>query len=175
MVEPPFEGRYRVNPASAMRRPRVCLARIRPGGPGQPSAPTTWGCLARLHAARTKAGESLPDRVSQKPLGSAPGSYGPGDRKAAMERREAPAFSKESAARRKTGAPLGAPSPLFRGARGRQATPAPRQRIRAMTCGCCLKIESVPRPRFTLPWRGRVASHKRVYARLRRAMASGVG
>ena len=30
--------------------------------------------------------------LSQKPPGSAPGSYGPGDRKAAMERREAPAF-----------------------------------------------------------------------------------
>jgi hypothetical protein len=30
-------------------------------------------------------------------------------------------------------------------------------------------------PRVTLPLVGRVASHKRVYARLRRAMASGVG
>ena len=65
-----------------------------PGGPGQPSAPTTWGCLQWLDAARTKAGESLPDRgPSRAP--SAPGSYGPGDRKAAMERREAPAFSKK--------------------------------------------------------------------------------
>ena len=74
-----------------MRRPRAGFASLPPGGPGQPSAPTTWGRLNWLDAARTKAGESLPDRgPSRAP--SASGSYGPGDRKAAMERREAPAF-----------------------------------------------------------------------------------
>jgi hypothetical protein len=67
-----------------------------------------------LDAARTKAGESLPDRVSQKPPGSAPGSYGPGDRKAAMERREAPASFKRGCGKtERPGAPLGAPSPRF--------------------------------------------------------------
>ena len=41
MMEPPFEGRYRVNPTSAMRRPRAGFASLPPGGPGQPSVPTT--------------------------------------------------------------------------------------------------------------------------------------
>ena len=74
-----------------MRRPRAGFASLPAGGPGPPSVPTTRDCPQGLHAARTKAGESLPDRgPSRAP--SAPGSYGPGDRKAAMERREAPAF-----------------------------------------------------------------------------------
>jgi len=48
-------------------------------------------CLNWLDAARTKGGESGPDQGGGS-LPSAPGSYGPGDRKAAMERREAPAL-----------------------------------------------------------------------------------
>jgi hypothetical protein len=40
-----------------------------------------------------------------------PGNAGPGTEIAAMARREAPALPKGNAARRKTGAPLGAPSP----------------------------------------------------------------
>ena len=62
------------------RRPRAWLVTSHSGGPGSPSVPTTGDCLQWLDAARTKAGESLPDRASQKPPGSAPGSYGPGDR-----------------------------------------------------------------------------------------------
>ena len=45
-----------------------------------------------LDAARTKGGESCPDRGPTRAL-SAPGSSGPGDRKAAMERREARTLS----------------------------------------------------------------------------------
>src|SRR5664279_3220842 len=76
-----------------MRRLRAGLVTPSPGGPGPPSAPTTRGRLHWLDAARTKAGESLPDRgPSRAP--SAPGSYGPEDRKAAVERREAPASFK---------------------------------------------------------------------------------
>ena len=74
-----------------MRRPRAGFASLPPGGPGQPSAPTTWRRLNWLDAARTKAGESLPDRGP----GSGPvraRKLRPRDRKAAMERREAPAF-----------------------------------------------------------------------------------
>ncbi len=61
-----------------------------------------------------------PDRnLAQKPGSADPGpvSYGEGrGREAAMERREAPAFSKGNAAKRKTGAPLGAPLPrIFAG------------------------------------------------------------
>src|SRR6266700_6449251 len=48
-----------------------------PGGPGSPSAPTTWGCLQWLDEAWTKGGESCLDAVS------APGSTVPVDRKAA--------------------------------------------------------------------------------------------
>src|SRR5712691_7752463 len=48
-----------------------------PGGPGSPSAPTTWGCLQWLDAAWMKGGESCLDAVS------APGSTVPADRKAA--------------------------------------------------------------------------------------------
>src|SRR5216684_9185792 len=48
-----------------------------PGGPGSPSAPTTWGCLQWLDAAWMKGGESRLDTVS------APGSTVPVDRKAA--------------------------------------------------------------------------------------------
>jgi len=77
--------------ARLARRPRAGLVTPLPGGLGSPSAPTKRGCLEWLDAARMKGGESCPDRG---PTGapSAPGSYGPGDRKAAMERREAPAL-----------------------------------------------------------------------------------
>src|ERR1035437_6524390 len=91
---------------------RAGLVTPSPGGLGPPSAPTTRGRLHWLDAARTKAGETLPDRgPSRAP--SASGSYGPGDRNRRMARRETPAFSEGNAARRKTGAPLGAPYPRF--------------------------------------------------------------
>ena len=48
--------------AGGMRRLRAGLVTPPPGGPGPPSAPTTRGRLHWLDAARTKAGESLPDR-----------------------------------------------------------------------------------------------------------------
>src|SRR5450631_1259053 len=80
-------------------------------------------------------------RVPREELADGDGPLGP-DRKRgpdAVRRRRwsaerRPHSSKESAARRKTGAPLGAPSPrLFRGAtEGKTAYPAP-QRIRVMT------------------------------------------
>jgi hypothetical protein len=150
-----------------MPRLRAGLVTLLPGGLGPPSAPTTRGRLHWLDAARTKAGESLPDRgPSRAP--SAPGSHGPGDRKAAVERREAPAFSKEDAARRKTGAPLGAPPPRFfggtrkgPGARGRNdgvpgaakntgdeaCAPAPLPLVgRGRGWGCWVGVVSDPTP-----------------------------
>src|SRR6266436_5284656 len=60
-----------------MRRPRAWFAATPPGGPGSPSAPTTWGCLQWLDEAWMKGGESCLDAVS------APGSTVPADRKAA--------------------------------------------------------------------------------------------
>ncbi len=58
-----------------MRRPRAWFAATPPGGPGSPSAPTTWGCLQWLDVAWMKGGESCLDEVS------APGSTVPGTEK----------------------------------------------------------------------------------------------
>jgi hypothetical protein len=84
-----------------MRRPRASLVSLHSGGPGQPSAGTTTGRLQWRHVARTKGGESRPDGdPNRSPVGA--GKRGPGDRKAAMERREAGA-SRQTRARRKAG------------------------------------------------------------------------
>jgi hypothetical protein len=64
-----------------MRRPRAGFASLPPGGPGQPSAPTTWGRLNWLDAARTKAGESLPDRGARLGPRSRPEATAPGTEK----------------------------------------------------------------------------------------------
>jgi len=140
-----------------MRRLRAGLVTPLPGGLGPPSAPTTRGRLHWLDAARTKAGESLPDRgPSRAP--SAPGSYGPGDRKAAVERREAPALPTMERGKTEDWCAAWRSTPsIFRGVRrrpratgGKTAYPGP-QRIRAMTLGLsrrsaakagCLKIKS---------------------------------
>ena len=50
-----------------VRRPRACLASTHSGGPGSPSVPTTGDCLNWLDAARTKGGESCPDRGGRSP------------------------------------------------------------------------------------------------------------
>jgi hypothetical protein len=88
---------------------------------------------------------SLHARGPMTSIGRVPGSADPGTEIAAMERREAPAFSKrERGLTERPGAPLGAPSPrAFCGGRlprtpcswgkQRQASPAPRQTTRAMT------------------------------------------
>ena len=128
----------------ALGRPWVA---VRPHYGGLPES--GWTRHGRRRAKACRIGSS------QKPPGSAPGSYGPGTEIAAMERREAPAFSKESAARRKTGAPLGAPSPRA-SAEGKERGPAAAgtdygapapQRTGAMArAGLklgCLKTESV--------------------------------
>jgi hypothetical protein len=106
------------------------------------------------------------DEGGRKPAGSGarlgprprPEVTAPGTEKPLWSAERRPHPSKEDAARRKTGAPLGAPPPRFsRGTRkapfngdGTTAYPAP-QRIRAMTLGLsrrsaakagCLKIKS---------------------------------
>src|ERR1019366_3021070 len=50
-----------------MRRPRAGLVTPLPGGPGSPSVPTKRDCLEWLDAARTKGGESCPDRGGRSP------------------------------------------------------------------------------------------------------------
>jgi hypothetical protein len=71
-----------------MRRLRPCLASTAPGRLGQPSAPTTWGCLQWLDAGRMNGGGS---RRDQGPTGalSGPGSTVPRCEIAAAVRREA--------------------------------------------------------------------------------------
>src|SRR5664280_1509877 len=119
-----------------MRRLRAGLVTPSPGGLGPPSAPTTRGRLHWLDAARTKAGESLPDRGPAR-APSAPGSYGPGDRNRRQISPDCASLSGWSAERRphlpKRGcgtkipaAPNGAPPPrLFE---GHEQGPAPAGR-----------------------------------------------
>ncbi len=99
-----MKGREPVAPFRVdwVRRPRTCLASTHPGGPGSPSAGTMTGCLKWLDAARMKGGESCPDKDGGRPPVRVR-KHGPGDRKAAMERREAPAFSQGDAAHRNDG------------------------------------------------------------------------
>ncbi len=131
---------------------RGCGARARASqaraqeAPASPSAGTTPGCLQWLDAAGTKAGGSPPDKGSPwaSPL-VPPGSYGAGDRKAAMERRGARTHRSQACAdcaldcqgcpRRKARprwAPRGAPSPLLRvGAKSNaRRKPGERRRTR---------------------------------------------
>jgi hypothetical protein len=65
------------------RRPLLRLVTAGSGGPGQPSAGITTGCLQWLDAAGTKAGGSPPDKGSQKrhPLLSRPEATAPGTEK----------------------------------------------------------------------------------------------
>jgi hypothetical protein len=82
---------------------------------------------------RTKGGESRPD-WDTVPC-RAHGSYGPGDRKAAMERREAPASFKRGCGldgKTRCATRCSVPSACRGGRRGTTAYPAP-QRTRAMT------------------------------------------
>jgi hypothetical protein len=150
-------GRYRVNPALAVRRLLLRLVTAAPGGLGSPSVPTKRDCLNWLDAARTKAGESLPDRgPSRAP--SAPGSYGPGDRKAASGApRGARAPDNGARHEKDTGSASrrSAPSHVAGVERGTTAYPAP-PRIRAMmlvfkpsprTSARCWRARVSPRPR----------------------------
>ena len=75
------------------------LVTLAPGGLGEPSGPTTGVCLEWLDAVRMKAGESWPDREGTSPP-CAPGSYGPGDRKAAGGAPEGDAPAKPSSLRK---------------------------------------------------------------------------
>jgi hypothetical protein len=62
---------------SGVRRPRACLASMRPGRLGSPSAPITWGrpCQGWTRTGRT-AGKPAGIRWAKGPP-SGPGSYGP--------------------------------------------------------------------------------------------------
>ena len=85
------------------RRPLLRLVTAGSGGPGQPSAGITTGCLQWLDVAATKGGGSRPGRQGpQKALpGRAPGSTAPGTEKPQVERRTATRLLALGAARRK--------------------------------------------------------------------------
>ena len=149
MTEPPFVGRYRASPTSAMRRPRACLASKLPGGLGQPSGPTTGVCLQWLDGRGRRRAKACRIRRAKSPP-SADGSTAPRTEIAAVERREAPASPATEArqdgrlVRRSVLHSLG-----VRGRkRGRPAYPAP-QTTGAIPHGC-LKIECA-RPQSCRP------------------------
>src|SRR3954471_12400977 len=73
---------------SGVRRPRLCLAHTGPGGLGQPSVPTTWGCLQWLEGEGRTRGEARGIRGVKSPP-SDPGSAVPRTQTAAVERRKA--------------------------------------------------------------------------------------
>jgi len=124
-----------------------------PGGPGSPSAPTTWGCLQWLDEAWMKGGESCLDEVS------APGSTVPGTEKPRWSAVWRTCLSQRhvNAARRWTAgcaARRSIPLPLQgTGGTQRRASPGPRQRIRVAERWLrlfeigCLTIESENRER----------------------------
>ena len=82
------------------RRPLLRLVTAGSGGPGQPSAGITTGCLQWLDAAGTKAGGSPPDQGRRRAIPFPPGSYGAGDEKAAWW-----SAGRRRASRRPRGAP----------------------------------------------------------------------
>ena len=116
-----------------------------PGGPGSPSAPTTWGCLQWLDAAWMKGGESCLDEVS------APGSTVPGTEKPRWSAVWRTCLSQRhvNAARRWTaGCAVRRSIPSHIQGTERRASPGPRQRIRVAERWLrlfeigCLTIES---------------------------------
>ena len=117
-----------------LRRLRAGLVTPSPGGLGSPSVPTTRDCLEWLDAARTKGGESCPDREPSR-APSAPGSYGPGDRNRRVERRVASVLRKgRHAARRRTdgcATRRSIPSAFCRGLEGNYGAPRAAQIIGA--------------------------------------------
>ena len=129
------------------RRLRAGLVTPLPGGLGSPSVPTKGDCLNWLDAARTKGGESLPGSGRGIPPVRARKLRPRGQKSPRWSAERRPRSSQESAARRKTGAPLGAPSPRhFVGAekgrtrRGRRRTRR-RKEYGRRSVGC-LKFES---------------------------------
>ena len=116
-----------------MRRPRAGFASLPPGGPGQPSVPTTrdcpsvgWTRRGRRRAKAYRIGARLgPVRVRKlRPRGQKSRDGAPRGARVPRTR---------GAARRKTGAPLGAPSPRLSAGREKGKTPYPApQRIRAL-------------------------------------------
>jgi len=135
-LSPPREGALMRRHAGGRR----CGARGRegtllapPGGPGQPSVPTTRDCPSvgwtrrgrrRAKACRIGLAESHP--------GPRPEVTSPGTEKPRWSAERRPRSLKRNAARRKTGAPLGAPSPrLFAGRKKEYGAPGAAQITRA--------------------------------------------
>ena len=84
-----------------------------------------------LNAARMKAGESWPDQGATRPPSGSGKLRSRGQKSPRWSAERRPRSPKESAAKRKTGAPLGAPSPRLM--RGRKTVPAKRGEGRRRT------------------------------------------
>src|ERR1017187_2422266 len=137
-----------------MRRPRAGLVTPLPGGPGSPSVPTKRDCLEWLDAARTKGGESCPDRGGRSPPVPARKLRPRGQKSPRWSAAERASFAKDAhAARRElNGCPSrrSIPSVLQRDTSNARrkpgevtAYPAP-QRIRAMALGCLKTYPLIP-------------------------------
>ena len=125
------------------RGQRIPRTRAAPGlRPGPLRVPARSSLTAAGSAGRVGAEARPPDgdrrRDTERPALKPESKARSRRRKenAAVERREAPALRKRRGYGRTTAASRGAPPPLFRGTWESQATPAPRQRIRAMTLVC---------------------------------------
>ena len=129
---------------SRMRRLRDAVrTRIRPGGWGSPSGPTTWLCLQWLDADRMKAAKA--SRIGGGNARPVPEERSPGHKSPHMERRKATRFLSQRK-RTNTFAPCGASCPSL----GRQENDHPRG-ARGSECACvngsahqrgCLTTES---------------------------------
>src|SRR5664280_2439783 len=137
-----------------VRCSRACLASTHSGGPGSPSVPTTGDCLQWLDAARTKGGESCPDRGGRSPPVRARTLRPRGQKSPRWSAAGRASFAKDAhAARRELNgcaSRRSIPSALQRGTRSARrkpgevtAYPAP-QRIRAMALGCLKTYPLIP-------------------------------
>ncbi len=151
----PMRGASRgVLEVGQVRRPRACLASTHSGGPGSPSVPTTGDCLQWLDAARTKGGESCPDRGGRSPPVRARKLRPRGQKSPRWSAAGRASFAKDAhAARRELNgcaSRRSIPSALQRGTRSARRKPGEvtvypePQRIRAMALGCLKTYPLIP-------------------------------
>jgi hypothetical protein len=137
-----------------VRRLRAGLVTPSPGGPGSPSVPTKGDCLEWLDAARTKGGESCPDRGGRSPPVRARKLRPRGQKSPRWSAAGRASFAKDAhAARRELNgcaSRRSIPSVLQRDTSNARrkpgevtAYPAP-QRIRAMALGCLKTYPLIP-------------------------------
>src|ERR1035437_5768731 len=125
-----------------VRRLRAGLVTPLPGGLGSPSVPIMGDCLEWLDAARTKGGESCPDRGGRSPPVRA--------RKLRTRGQKSPRWSAAGRELNGCASRRSIPSALQRGTRSARRKPGEvtvypePQRIRAMALGCLKTYPLIP-------------------------------